>query len=201
MIESKKTYGVLLTRGQPFHIGHIAVIEQALKENDRVLVVIGSADKCNTDRNPLCDETRRFLFSKLKKYLGLCGSKRLSFLCLADWSDDNHIPYESSVGSTNTDFESVNKEWGMYLYYNIVSCIRVKDFNFYYNDNLDIIKSWFPKYIDERVHVITSKRIPRVSSSEVRQAFKDDNMSYLVKVLPYLTEEELDSFKERFINL
>ena len=36
--------GVLVTRGQPLHSGHIKVINQALCENDKVLIVIGSAD-------------------------------------------------------------------------------------------------------------------------------------------------------------
>ena len=29
-------YGVIITRAQPLHIGHVKVIKKALEENDRV---------------------------------------------------------------------------------------------------------------------------------------------------------------------
>lgn len=40
----KKT-GVILARFQPIHNGHIELIRKAVKENDEVLIFIGSVDK------------------------------------------------------------------------------------------------------------------------------------------------------------
>lgn len=184
-------WGVFVTRGQPFHIGHISVIEKALKENDQVLVVIGSADKRGLDRNPLSIETRTILFSKIKEYLGAEESKRLHYICLDDWSSEDDIPYESAVGSTNTNFEGVSADWGMYLYYNIVTYTKAKSFTLYYNDSAEILESWFPTFICDRIKVKASKRVEKVSSSEVRQALKDNNVKYLTQVLPYLNKEEI----------
>lgn len=111
------TWGVLLTRGQPFHRGHIEVIRKAAEENDYVLVVIGSANKSYTERNPLHINVRESLFERLREYLykeyGI-EPYRIKYLSLRDLSKDSAIPYESSNGSSNTSFNSVNSEWGRY---------------------------------------------------------------------------------------
>ena len=48
---------VVLFRAQPFHNGHMYMINTALldamKYGDRVLVLVGSADKAGTPRNPI----------------------------------------------------------------------------------------------------------------------------------------------------
>lgn len=44
--------GVILSRCQPLHNGHIEMINKALLENDKALFIIGSADKSYTERNP-----------------------------------------------------------------------------------------------------------------------------------------------------
>lgn len=45
-------YGVILARFQPIHNGHLALIKKACSENDKVLLLVGSADKVNK-RNPI----------------------------------------------------------------------------------------------------------------------------------------------------
>ena len=40
--------GVILSRCQPLHKGHVDMINKALKENDKVLFIIGSANKYST---------------------------------------------------------------------------------------------------------------------------------------------------------
>ena len=49
--------GIILGRMQPFHNGHVWLIEQALSECDEVYVFIGSANKLN-ERNPYPIEDR-----------------------------------------------------------------------------------------------------------------------------------------------
>ena len=43
---------VFVGRFQPFHRGHLSVIEYLLSKFDQVLVVIGSSDKFRTPENP-----------------------------------------------------------------------------------------------------------------------------------------------------
>ena len=45
-------YGVILARFQPIHNGHLALIRKACLENDKVLLLVGSANKINA-RNPI----------------------------------------------------------------------------------------------------------------------------------------------------
>ena len=44
--------GVIIARLQPIHKGHLELVRQALVENDKVLILVGSADKLNK-RNPI----------------------------------------------------------------------------------------------------------------------------------------------------
>lgn len=188
MKENKLTYGVLLTRCQPLHQGHINVIEQILKENDRCLIVIGSADKEGTRRNPFEIDERRNLYLSLKDYL---KTDRLCFMVLDDWSTDSDIPYESSVGSDNDDYGSVNSEWGYWLYYNIVNVIKRKDFALYYNDNPLIIENWFSRYIRNRINIRSCRRT-KWSSSDVRNAMSSNNIKYLKNAMPYIDKDKIE---------
>lgn len=43
---------VLIGRFQPFHAGHLALVEQALKRASRVIILVGSAKEPRTLRNP-----------------------------------------------------------------------------------------------------------------------------------------------------
>lgn len=179
-------YGVIITRAQPLHVGHVKVIKKALEENDRVLLIIGSADKSMTERNPFSIDLRWQQYLQM-----LCYYKwnfdQIKAIKLPDWSADKNIPYDSNVGSNNQNYETVSKEWGLYLYYNIVGAIGQKDFTLYYNDDPAIIKEWFPEYIWNR---ITLKTIGRddISSSKVREAMLNEDMEYLKKTVPYLDD-------------
>jgi len=44
--------GVYIGRFQPFHLGHLHVVRQALAHCDRLLILIGSADEPRTTQNP-----------------------------------------------------------------------------------------------------------------------------------------------------
>ncbi len=75
-------YLIFIGRFQPFHIGHKPVIEQALAQSHKVIVLIGSANQPRTVRNPWdfnerermirCnfsdEENKRILISPLQDY-------------------------------------------------------------------------------------------------------------------------------------
>ena len=50
--------GLFLGRFQPFHLGHLDVIKQALKMVDELVIVIGSAQYSHTFENPFTDSER-----------------------------------------------------------------------------------------------------------------------------------------------
>jgi len=51
-------YGVFVGRFQPFHIGHAHVVAQALEKVDKLIIVIGSADRARNTRNPFSTAER-----------------------------------------------------------------------------------------------------------------------------------------------
>lgn len=44
--------GILLGRFQPFHLGHLSAVQDALREVEELIIVIGSAEKSHEQRNP-----------------------------------------------------------------------------------------------------------------------------------------------------
>jgi nicotinamide-nucleotide adenylyltransferase len=58
---------LFITRAQPFHIGHLKVIKWILKKYDKVIIVIGSSQESNTDKNPFNVEERKEMINKTLK--------------------------------------------------------------------------------------------------------------------------------------
>lgn len=114
-------YGVILARFQPIHNGHLALIKKACSENDKVLLLVGSADKVNK-RIPI--KVRIKLLETALEDEGLLSRCHP----LNDLTDNS-------------------QDWGFYLYANIVSIIKESHFNIYYSDGYEIITTWFPKFM------------------------------------------------------
>ncbi len=107
--------GVFLSRMQPLHNGHLGMINKALLENDKLIIIIGSTNKKETIRNPIEINIRREILKEtLTDQYGKEYKNRITILELPDWSSEDDI--------------ASNLEWGRYLYYNIVSASRTKKF-------------------------------------------------------------------------
>ena len=77
------TYGiaVLIGRFQPFHLGHLHLVETALEKADRLLILLGS-HRCAPDtRNPWSSEEREAMISAVLPTEQL---QRVSFIPLRD---------------------------------------------------------------------------------------------------------------------
>jgi cytidyltransferase-like protein len=173
-------YGVILMRAQPVHRGHIDMIEKALEENDRILVVLGSANKQGTKRNPFPVELReKMLYDALNDY-DLVG--KVEVLKLSDWSMENAYQYA--------------KEWGAFFYYNVVNKIQEKTFTMYYNDDIQTVLNWFAPEITERVSVKRTEKTIDVSATKIREAIKKLDVDYLSSVLSPSTYRMLPTLRE-----
>lgn len=183
--------GVFIARFQPLHKAHIYVIEKALAECDKLVIMLGSSNKENMPRNP-------FNFRLRKELLSEClGSEqdmtRIQIYQLPDWSTENEV----------TD----DAVWGHYLYYNIVSRIGQKSFTLYYSDNPDIVKNWFD---DEVKRFISFRFLDRnkvfegISSTKIRQALLDftpDAKKYLYKFLPEAVFERVEELRDIIVKV
>lgn len=183
-----KNIGVFLARMQPVHNAHLYLVEKALEENDKVLIVLGSENKVDMLRNPY-DITLR------EKMLRECfkekDNKKLEIVTLPDWS------MESDVENS--------KIWGRYFYYNVVSRIGQKRFSLYYSDDPKILDSWFEgtevhKYITYR-NFERSNLFEGLSSTKIREAFINDDKKYIQKYCPKSVLDRFDYLKSYYKNV
>lgn len=170
-----KKVGVFLSRMQPIHNAHLWMIENALKENDEVLVMIGSANKSGTERNPLPIDLRKSMVeSAINEYFRHKNypQNSVKIITLPDWSSEE-----------NND----DKEWGRLIYYNVVGNMGVKEFSYYCSEDTDMIKGWFEDELKERINFRFFSRnneFNGLSATKVREAILNDDDEYIKKYCP-----------------
>ncbi len=181
-----KKIGVFLSRMQPLHKGHMGMIDKALSENDKVIILIGSTNKKGTIRNPLGIELRREILQEaLEEKYTKEELEKIYIKNLPDWS-------------TETDYDSF-LEWGRYLYYNITAIAEQKTFSMYFSDDREIIENWFEdeeirKRIDLKIFERASM-FEAVSSTKIRNAFLNGDREYIKKSVPEAVERRFDLIK------
>lgn len=115
--------GLICGRFQTFHKGHEKLVETGLMLCDRLLILIGSAQECGTERNPLNINTRTKM---LKTVYG--DSNNIMIYGLSDMTNENDIC----------------PEWGKYLLKNVDRYIyKNPDIMIYGND--ESRSAWFDK--------------------------------------------------------
>lgn len=82
--------GGLLGRFHTYHIGHENLVNQALKLCDRVVIFVGSAQECGTERNPFNIATR---ISMLEAIYGK-NNPRVIIKALSDLSSYKDITFD-----------------------------------------------------------------------------------------------------------
>lgn len=125
-----ESYGVIIARLQPIHNAHLVLIEDALKTKDKVLVLVGSADKLNK-RNPIPIKMRMEMAQDAVNEKFGEDAKRVKLVALDDLTDESDNSHD----------------WGFYLYSNIVNHTNNARFAIYYSDGFQIIMSWFPPFV------------------------------------------------------
>jgi nicotinamide-nucleotide adenylyltransferase len=91
-------------RFQPFHRGHLSVIEDLLPKFDQVLVVIGSSDKFRTLENPFTVGERHAMVKATLDNLGV-KSEKFKVVPLTDL--DNDEKWVGHFVKTCPDFEAI----------------------------------------------------------------------------------------------
>lgn len=147
--------GVILFRAQPFHNGHLAQIKRAFEDMRKIdghlYVIVGSADKSGTKRNPIPIDVRLDLIQNtLKEEFSYKQRQYLHVVPLKDLSDE----------ANNTH------SWGDYLYDKMCEITEDTDFVFYYSDKPEIALSWFG---EQAVLHIWFKFLPRVNNVNATQ--------------------------------
>ena len=125
--------GVFLARLQPLHNGHAYIINKIIEEKGHAHVVIGSADKSMSVRNPLPISIRQAI--------------------IKTWLIENNLTDKVTVYTLNdlTTEEDNSHDWGDYLYSSICEMIGDEEFDMYYSDSPKIMLSWFGEALQQRV--------------------------------------------------
>lgn len=185
------TKAVFLARMQPPHNAHFYPIKRACLENDEVYIILGSANKEDTLRNPFSVDLRKeILLEVIENELGKEYSDKIRVFELPDWSMENDIPNA--------------KEWGSYLYYNIVSRIGTKSFTMYYSDEPDIMLNWFNEDILKRIDFAFLDRdhiFDNLSATKIREAFAQDNMEYIKEFCPEAVIKRYDLLRDIWLGV
>lgn len=167
-------HGVILARFQPVHEGHIALIKKACDENERVLLLVGSANQQGA-RNPIPLHLR---IEMLKQAL---IANDLMSKCIIEPFDDLTTEEDNSY------------EWGFYLYSKVVDVLKESYFTIYYSDGYEIITSWFPGHILRNyisLSLLARAKVEKgISATQVRDVLMsydkdDETLSKLKSMVP-----------------
>ena len=72
-------------RFQPFHIGHMSVIKEIIKESDKIIIGIGSSQYCHTKDNPFSyKERKEIIEAELKENI-----QNYEIISIPDFHDDD----------------------------------------------------------------------------------------------------------------
>lgn len=146
--------GLICGRFQTFHKGHEKLIDTGLMLCDRLLIFIGSAQECGTERNPLNINTRTKM---LKMIYG--DNSNIMIYGLSDLTNENDIC----------------PEWGKYLLDNADRYIyKNPEIMIYGND--ESRSGWFSKEdLKNTTELIINRAELPISATMLRQYMVEDN--------------------------
>lgn len=152
--------GLIVGRFNTLHIGHQKLIDTGLQLCDRVIVLVGSAQECGTERNPLNIATRMKMIRTIYS-----NTERVFIYALSDMTDENDIC----------------PEWGRYLLDQVDRYIyKAPELMIYGND--EARSRWFntEDIKDTSEFIINRGAIP-ISATELRELMRQDNRKEWMK--------------------
>ena len=158
--------GLICGRFQTFHKGHEKLVNTGLMLCDRLLILIGSAQECGTERNPLNINTR----TKMLKTVYGDGSNVMIY-GLSDMTNENDIC----------------PEWGRYLLNNVDRYIyKNPEVMIYGND--ESRSGWFDKKdLKNTTELIINRDEVPISATMLRKLMvKDSRKEWMKWVNPRL---------------
>ena len=182
--------GIILFRAQPFHYGHLAQIKRAFSELRKMdmdlCIIVGSADKFNTKRNPIPIDIRMDLINGvLEKEFSFKQRQHIKVSSLVDLSDEANNTYS----------------WGNYLYNAMCQFSGDTEFIFYYSDKPEIALSWFDDRVRNHICFKFLSRVDNINATQVREYLLDNNIKELKKSLPNYVFERKDILRDLIIEV
>lgn len=149
----KYKLGLVLGRFQGIHKGHEAIIEEAMKLCDKVLIFIGSSDKSNTIENPFPYELR---YQMLKDI----------------YEDKVYIYPLPDLGVGNVP------KWGDYVISNAERVVGRPDLIIYGEEPK--INTWYKNFPDIE-YIGINREIVKINATTLRSYIKENNKEQFLK--------------------
>ncbi len=98
-----ETLGILIGRFQPFHLGHDSLLQEALRHCDKIMIIIGSAQRARTIKNPWTFDERCQMIRATYPHLNL------HFAGIPDYFYDELAWTNAVQHAVNEAFPKANK--------------------------------------------------------------------------------------------
>lgn len=131
-----KSY-VFIGRFQPFHLGHLYLINQALQKADQLIVLLGSANNERTIKNPWTVNERTNL---IKNHLTQKQLLKIKFGAIAD--HQNEEIWNNLVTNQVNDLALPNHHIFLFGHIKDESSYYLKAFNYWQKDFVDNYKDY-----------------------------------------------------------
>ena len=177
-----KKYGYIIGRFSPVTKGHEKLIEYALTKVDVLLILVGSADKKNTFRNPFSIETRMRLLTKI--YKKEIENKQIILAPLNDLTEETDIQ---------------GGKWGKYLIQNVEKILKIKpDYSIYGEE--ESRKYWFNKEDVINIEDIILKRTEEdISATKVREIIAKNDYENFKKFVNSKIYEDYNDIRNELL--
>ena len=166
----KYNQAVILGRFQPLHLGHVHVIEEALKAAKNVLIIVGSSQESRTPNNPFSYEERKVFIQKVfGDKVRICPLKDAGLGNVHAWG--------------NLLVETAEKEVGQIDCFVLGS--EAKN------------NTWFDEEKRSRIDLLEISRADiDISSTKIRDFLKNGNEESFKEFIPINLHEEYEFMKD-----
>ncbi|AWN23869.1 ADP-ribose pyrophosphatase [Deinococcus irradiatisoli] len=169
----KRTFGVYIGRFEPPHAAHLAVMEEALAQVQKLIVVIGSARAARNTKNPFTAEERQQVMLDLLREAGIKAS-RVLFVHVRDYY------YNESLWLSEVQRGVAAHTHGSS---DVALIGHLKDESSYY------LRS-FPAWEFLPTHVVSP-----LSATEVRRAYFEDDLERVQAIVAPAVWRFLERFR------
>lgn len=159
-------YCILIGRFEPLHLGHQSIIEEALKQGEKLIIVLGSHNKARSIKNPWSSEERKQM---ILSTLSAEQQERVKFILMRDylyndslWISDiqNKIneatedAYDSEIALVGFKSDSSSYYLDLFPNWKYISCPTDYDFhateirNMYFTLDANYKKCVHPKIFE-----------------------------------------------------
>jgi len=179
-------YTVFIGRFQPFHIGHMSVVDKALAVSDKLIMVIGGHDNPRTPRNPFTTKER---IEIIKAAVPIEYQSRIMFAPVNDYAYNDQRWIGAVQGAV---FSAIHSEGFISGGYKVSLIGHAKDHTSYY---LNLFPTWDSIEVpQERSYSATEMRNVMYHCLNTNQSAWIDSRTYVHYLTGYRHRQAIEAY-------